>query len=78
MLAKLVRIAADMDTNVQNQTYALNFLTQVINQFNECEPSFFKAGKGATLAILKRHVADLCYNSLLIMRATHPNDDPAF
>mgnify|MGYP006889515119 CR=1 FL=1 len=68
-LAKLVCICGEMDANSQNLPYALNLLTSLLNQLNECETSFFKNGKEQTLALLTRHSTDILYNCLIILRA---------
>lgn len=68
VLSRIVNVVTSTDANAQNQPYALNFLTQVINQFIEQENSFFKDRKEEALDSLMTHFTDLCYNSIIILR----------
>ena len=70
MMRRLVSIVTDMDVNKMNQPYAINFLTQIINQFNgeQQENSFFRERKEEALDIIFSHFTDLCYNCIVILR----------
>ena len=61
------------DANQQNQSYALHFLTTVINQFNEQDLIFFKDRKEEAENVLFAHFTDLVYNCLMVIRSGDSN-----
>ena len=70
VLRGIVNIVTSTDENAQNQPYALNFMSQIIEHMFQQENSFFKdSSKEETIdAFLKNHFVDLCYNSLMLLR----------
>ena len=69
VMGKIVNVVTCTDENLLNQPYALNFLTQIVNQFSEQESSFFKDRREEALDTVMSHFSDLVYNSMLILRA---------
>jgi len=68
VVRNIVNVVISTDANSQNQSYALNFLTQIITQYCEQDISFFKNRKEETLDTIMDYFPDLCYNALLILR----------
>ena len=67
-LKKIVQVTCSTDANKQNQAYALNFLTQIINQFVEQDASFFKERREGLVDRLLEHFVDISYNCIMIRR----------
>ena len=73
VINNIVNVVTCTDANVENQPYALNFLTTLITQFTEQDISFFKDRKDQALDNIMAHFSDLCYNCLLLLRGGNVN-----
>lgn len=70
VMRRIVNTVTNMDVNKMNQPYAMNFLSQIINQFTgEQDNSFFRERKDEALDTIMAHFTDLCYNCVVILRA---------
>lgn len=67
---KLVGVCAQFDTNRMNMPYAHHMLNNMLAQFYEQEPHFFKDGdKEKAFEVVKPFVNDICYNCLIVLRS---------